>query len=230
MTITVTGVNDAPTAVADVGTTNEDTILDVAASGVLANDTDPDTGDVLLVSAVNGVGASVGNTITLASGALLQVNADGSYSFNPGGVFNDLAVGATATDSFTYTASDGNGGTSSTTVTITVTGVNDAPAAVADVGTTNEDTILNVAASGVLTNDTDPDTGDVLLVSAVNGVGANVGNTITLASGALLQVNADGSYSYNPDGVFDDLAVGATATDSSPTPPATATAAPPAPP
>ena len=115
-------------------------------------------------------------------------------------------------------------------MTITVTGVNDAPTAVADVGTTNENTILNVAASGVLTNDTDPDTGDMLIVSAVNGVGASVGNTITLASGALLQVNADGSYSYNPNGVFDALAVGATATDSSPTPPATATAAPPAPP
>ena len=63
MTITVTGVNDAPAAVADIGTTNEDAILNVAASGVLANDTDPDTGDMLLVSAVNGVGASVGNTV-----------------------------------------------------------------------------------------------------------------------------------------------------------------------
>ena len=157
------------------------------------------------------------------------MNADGSYSYNPNGVFDDLAVGATATDSFTYTASDGNGGTSSTTVTITVTGVNDAPTAVADVGTTNEDTILNVAASGVLANDTDPDTGDVLVVSAVNGVGASVGNTIALASGALLQVNADGSYSTTP------TASSTPWRSAKPPPlvtytPATATAAPPAPP
>ena len=36
----MTGVNDAPVAVDDTGTTDEDTNLSVAAPGVLGNDTD----------------------------------------------------------------------------------------------------------------------------------------------------------------------------------------------
>ena len=44
------------------------------------------------------------------------------------------------TDTFTYEVSDGNGGTAQATVTITVNAVNDAPVAVDDTYTTNEDT------------------------------------------------------------------------------------------
>src|SRR5262249_59842697 len=101
-----------------------------------------DTGDVLGVAADKGLAGNVGKSLAFARGPLRQVNANGSYSYNPNGVFNALAVGATALDSFSYTASDGNGGSASTTVTITITGVNDAPTAVADGSTTNEDTIL----------------------------------------------------------------------------------------
>ena len=43
------------------------------------------------------------------------------------------------------------------TVTITVTPVNDAPVAVNDSYNVNEDGTLNVAAPGVLANDTDAD-------------------------------------------------------------------------
>src|SRR5262249_4047066 len=206
--------NVALTAVADVGTTNEDTFFNGAAAAVLCTLSLHDALPILGVAAVNGLAGNVGNTITLASGALLQVNANGSYSYNPNGVFNALAVGATALDSFSYTASDGNGGSASTTVTITITGVNDAPTAVADVGTTNEDTILNVAAAGVLGNDTDPDTGDVLGVAAVNGLAGNVGNTITLASGALLQVNRSEERRVGKEGGFNGLAGGSNEHDS----------------
>ena len=54
----------------------------------------------------------------------------------------------------------------------------------------------------------------MLSVSAVNGVAANVGVQFALGSGALLTMNADGSYSYNPNGQFNDLVAVETATDS----------------
>jgi VCBS repeat-containing protein len=154
-TFNVTPLNDAPAAVANMGTTNEDTVLNVAAAGVLGNDTDPDSGDVLLVAAVNGNAANVGNSIALASGALLQVNADGSYSYDPNGAFNSLAAGVTTTDSFTYTASDGNGGTDSATVTITITGVNDAPTLTANNLTITNGATITLTLSNLGASDPD---------------------------------------------------------------------------
>jgi VCBS repeat-containing protein len=150
--LTITNVNDAPVAVVDTGATDQDAILSVpAGTGVLSNDTDLD-GDTLIVSAVNGVAASVGNPITLASGASLTLNADGSYDYDPNGAFAGLAVGATNTDSFDYTVSDGNGDSDFATVTITLTGTNNnAPVATDDTDATDQNT--PILGSSVLTND-----------------------------------------------------------------------------
>ena len=52
-TISVTAVNDAPTAAGDSYSTAEDTTLTVAAPGVLGNDSDPD-GDPLTAVLVTG--------------------------------------------------------------------------------------------------------------------------------------------------------------------------------
>jgi hypothetical protein len=104
------------TALDDPSIAGDDTI-DVLENGVItgsdvfANDSDVD-GPSLTVSAVNGVPASVGTQISLASGALLTVHADGTYDYDPNGRFDYLisaakagatgAVNSTATDSFTY--------------------------------------------------------------------------------------------------------------------------------
>ncbi len=215
-TITINGVNDAPVGTDDTGTTNEDTVLNVlTASGILVNDSDVDIGDALTVTEMNGSGAAIGVPTALASGALLTLNADGSYAYNPNGQFESLAVGASTTDTFTYTVSDGNGGTDTLTATITINGVNDAPVGTDDTGTTDEDALLNVlAASGVLINDSDVDAGDILTVTEMNGSGAAIGAPTALASGALLTLNADGSYAYNPNGQFESLAAGTSTTDS----------------
>ena len=61
--------------------------------------------------------------------------------------------------------------------------------------------------------DTDPD-GDALSIVEVNGVSANVGDSIFLDSGALLIVTEDGQVVYDPNGWFDSLDSGETATDS----------------
>ena len=84
------------------------------------------TGSTLRVSEVEGSAANVGNQVTLASGALLTVNPNGSYSYDPNGQFDYLSVGSTTTDTFNYTVSDG-ADTDTATVTITINGVNDAP-------------------------------------------------------------------------------------------------------
>jgi VCBS repeat-containing protein len=108
VTISVTTVNDAPTAADDAYSTAEDTARTVAAPGVLGNDSDPD-GDPL--SAVLGSGPSHGS---------LALNANGSFTYTPATDFN-------GSDSFTYRASDGTLTSGLATVTITVNAVNDAP-------------------------------------------------------------------------------------------------------
>ncbi len=153
--------NPKPVAVDDSATTDEDTPI---TGNVLSNDTDPDS-DPLSVTEINGVATNVGTQITLASGALLTLNANGSYSYNPNAQFEALNNGDTATDSFTYTISDGVS-TDTATVTVTINGVNDAPVAVNDSATTNEDTPVNIS---VLTNDTDVDGNPLSISSFTNG-------------------------------------------------------------
>ncbi|UKJ77297.1 Ig-like domain-containing protein [Azospirillum brasilense] len=129
LTIEVANVNDGPVAANDAGDTDRLTpVTVVAASGVLANDTDPDVGDRLAVSAVNGDATNVGRAITLAGGGRLTLNADGGYSFDPAGGYGTLLFGQTRQETVSYTVTDRAGATSTATLTITVRGVNTAPA------------------------------------------------------------------------------------------------------
>ncbi|PBB91593.1 hypothetical protein CK215_15040 [Mesorhizobium sp. WSM3864] len=112
VTVTVTGTNDGPTAVADLATTDEDNSVVIP---VLANDTDPDATDTLTVTA-----ASVSTGLGSAS-------TDGTtVTYDPGSAYNYLAVGESAAVTIDYAISDGHGGSSNSTVTVTVTGTNDA--------------------------------------------------------------------------------------------------------
>ena len=183
LTITLTGVNDPPLAGDDAFSTNEDSLLSIAALGVLGNDSDVDTGDSISVAEVNGVAADVGTTISLASGALLTLNADGSFDYDPNNQFETLAAGETATDSLSYTISDSSGAIDTATAEITINGVNDAPIAGDDNFSTNEETVLTIVGPGVLNNDGDVDASDAITVTEVNGVTADIGNEIALASG-----------------------------------------------
>jgi VCBS repeat-containing protein len=199
--IAITATNDPPAAVADTGTTNEDTTLNVVASGVLANDTDPDAGDAKTVTRLNGSATLTG---TSAKGAAVTINANGAYAYNPGGVFQGLSTGQSDTDSFSYTMRDTAGATSTATVTITITGVSDAPVAVADTFDAIGNTSLYVGTArpaaepakeitgSLLTNDTDPDTPRAGLAAVpVTNAPTTLGGTIT--------IEADGNFTYRPD-------------------------------
>ena len=106
----------------DTNSVNENAIITDAS--VFGNDT-PVGGATLVVGAVNGLAGNVGMQITLASGALVTLRANGTYDYNPNARFNALndgtsgAVNTNAIDSFTYTLTGG----SLATVTIAVIGV-----------------------------------------------------------------------------------------------------------
>ncbi|MEE4376093.1 MAG: Ig-like domain-containing protein, partial [Candidatus Competibacteraceae bacterium] len=188
--------NDDPAAGNEaLYTTDEDTPLVVTtANGVLDNDSDPDS-DPLTVTELNGNSADIGSQITLPSGALLTLNDDGSFEYDPNGQFEGLGQDEPDQDSFDYTIDDGQGGTDTATVTITIIGVNDGPTANADslsVAEGGTQTNLDSTASSVRTNDTDLD----------NTLGElNVTTTpLTTPAHGSLTLNADGTFSYDHDG------------------------------
>ncbi len=180
---TITVSNPAPVAQNDAITTEENT---VATGSVFADhgsgvDFDPD-GDQLSVAAVNGAAAGVGTSVTGTAGGAFVIGADGSYRFDPGTDFDDLATGQTRATSITYTLSDGQGGTSTATFTVTVTGTNDAPAGQDFTLNATEDTPVNAT----LPTATDAE-----------------GQPLTYAAGSQpkhgsITINANGTYTYTP--------------------------------
>ncbi len=148
VTITVASVNDAPTAGNDSYVIAEDAVLTLAASGVLANDTDVEAqplSPVLVSGPANG---------------RLTLNADGSITYTPDANFS-------GTDSFTYRAADGQSTSSPATVTISVTPINDAPLSNDDTYAVAPDGVLQLGAA-VLSNDVDVD-GNALAAVLLSG-------------------------------------------------------------
>jgi VCBS repeat-containing protein len=170
--------NHAPVTVADSSGVSEDDVL-TATGNVLANDSDPDAGDVLSVSQP-GVYTGAYGTLTLSG--------DGNYSYalddNAASV-QSLRGGQRVTDSFGYQASDGLTQTPGT-LTVTITGANDAPVTVNDANSVSEDNV-QIATGNVLANDSDADHNTVLTVTNAGSYNGAYGGLI---------LNADGSYSY----------------------------------
>ncbi len=138
LTITVTDVDDSPVAVDDTKTVTED--APATAIDVLANDTDVDSGPISIAS-VNP--PAHGNVVITGGGTGLTYSPAANY-----------CNGGSPTDDFTYTLDPG---TSTATVSVTVTCVDDAPVAVDDAETLDEDD--PATAVDVLANDTDVDAG-----------------------------------------------------------------------
>ena len=176
--------------------TLSDSVLTNNGSGA---DTDPD-GDPLTVTQVNLTSFTPGEPFTLASGALLTMDSNGNYVYDPNGAFDGLAAGATAVDTFNYTVSDGQGGNATATVSVTVTGVNDAPTAADDNIAVDENQVSALAS--LTANDSDVD-GDAVFLAPVSGAGSN---------GGFFSFDDSGNLYFLPGSGFDSLSVGDTAT------------------
>ncbi len=162
-TVTILADPTTPVAQNDTVATAEDTALTFVAATLLANDT-----------------VTAGRTLTLES-----VTAIPGVTL---GTMNGLTYTPPANyfgqDLVTYSVVDSTGLRSSATVTINVTAVNDAPQAVNDNFTVDEDAI-NEPLSGLLTNDNGGpgETTDVLRITAVGA--PNNGGTVTIAPNQL---------------------------------------------
>jgi lysophospholipase L1-like esterase len=130
VSITITAVNDAPTASPQSVTTNEDTAKAITLSG---SDVD---GDTLTFSVVTNP-------------------THGTLSGTPPNLSYTPASNYNGPDSFTFKANDGTADSNIATVSITVTAVNDAPTASPQSVTTNEDTAKAITLTG---SDVDGDT------------------------------------------------------------------------
>jgi hypothetical protein len=99
--LTVTSVNDNPTAVNDTATIKKNGSVIIA---VRTNDSDVDGDALTIISVTQG---TKGGAVTINA-------ATGTLTFKP-------KSGFTGTDTFTYTISDGHGGTATAMVTVTIT-------------------------------------------------------------------------------------------------------------
>jgi len=170
LTLTINGLNDDPSAAAIASSVSEDG----PALTLLANFTDPDRDDTHTFSIdTTGTEGSVTN------------NNDGTFSYDPNGQFDFLALGQTATDTFTYTVVDNHGASSTATATVTVIGQNDAPVIQSGGGGDEATYWVRVHNTAITTvHATDVDNGDVVTYSIVGGQDA-ANFTIDSDTGAL---------------------------------------------
>lgn len=180
--VSVSAVNDAPVAEDDTGA-NVPEDSGSAEIDVLPNDEDPDLGEegdtrevVSVTQPANGTSAVSGS----GTGNRVSYQPDANY---------------TGSDSFAYAMEDAAGVPSTATVTVNVTNENDAPNAVNDSATVDEDS--GATAIDVLANDADLDTGDTKEVVAVDQP-AN-------GSAAIMGTGAGNAVTYTPDA--DDFGV-----------------------
>ena len=144
--------NTAPVANNDLIETDEDNSVTF---NVLTNDTNEQSNIV------------AGSTVALSSPpkGVVTDNGNGSFSFDPNGEFESLAVNESAEMSFDYQIEDAFGETDSATVTITVNGVNDAPT-VSNDGDVTIDEGQTATGSGLWS---DVDASDVVTLGASTG-------------------------------------------------------------
>ncbi|WP_441229190.1 T1SS-143 repeat domain-containing protein [Tardiphaga sp. 215_C5_N2_1] len=167
VTVTIHGANDAPVANDDNlfgAGVPQNAITTFSTSLLLANDTDAegDTLKVTYVSEMSGAGAKL--TLDKATGMITYDPA----TYDPADqnsiyikILQQLAVGQTHTDSFTYVIDDGHGALTSAIGYLTIIGTNDAPvitSVASDAkGTVVEDATVNAVSGQLTATDIDND-------------------------------------------------------------------------
>jgi Ca2+-binding RTX toxin-like protein len=181
--------NNAPTI---SGTTNATASDHAGATSGTVTATDPD-GDVLAYHLSGGSALDATHDVKVTTHGTITLNTtDGTYTFTPNAAAAALAAGQTATDTATVVVSDTHGGTATAGIGIDITGTNDAPAASGSVsaGLTPVDTPLTISISSLLSNATDPDSGETASL-ALSG-------TVTALHGTVVN-NGNGTVTYTPN-------------------------------
>jgi VCBS repeat-containing protein len=193
-TIDIQIIDDVPTAAADTGDVTEGATLNVAASGILANDVLGADGAMIAgvraagADTTTAVAAGVGDAIAGLFGTL-TLAADGSYRYVSN--FNSVSPSG-ATDVFVYTIRDGDGDLSTTTLTINI--------ADSGLAARNDDVVVNEAALATGSDPLSPaeTVSGTLADNVANGSGpfsfALVGSAT--GSNGTLTLNVNGSYTY----------------------------------
>ena len=189
ISITVTPVNDAPVNTLPAAqSVSEDTNLPI--SGLSVHDVDGNLSTVRLTVLHGGV------TVDLAGGASISSGANGAATLTLSGSETQINA-ALATlvyrgaqdwngaDTLSVLSTDSNGLTDSDNLSITVVAVNDAPVALADSATTDEDTPVSGTASS-----TDADLGDSATYSLVGASGGAAHGTVS--------INSAGAWTFSP--------------------------------
>jgi hypothetical protein len=198
-TITVNNVNDPPSFTPGGNVTvNED-------SGAYLNSW------ATSLSAGPGESQPLTFTVTNDNNALFSAQP----SINPGGVLTFTpAPNAFGSANVTVTLSDGIDSTSPVSFVITVNGVNDPPSASSDSWETEGNTELRVdlaagltpsvndttpSGTGVAHNDVDSVEGDPFTVTGIVGCADVVAPYVCPVAGGTVRMNANGSFSYQPN-------------------------------
>lgn len=178
VTLSVTCIDDAPTAVTNSANLTED--ASATAIAVLLDDTDVDGGPI----SIGSVTQSANGTVVITGGGTgLTYEPDANYCNNPPGSSPDV---------FTYTLSPGG---STASVFVTVNCVDDNPLGVGDSATVTEDS--PATAIDVLFNDSDVDAGPKSIASVTQP--AN-GTVVITGGGTGLTYAPNANYCNNPPG------------------------------
>jgi VCBS repeat-containing protein len=186
VSVTVTGVNDAPTAPANGSvTTAEDTAS--AATAIGASDID---GDTLSYSQKAGAEA-VHGSVSFNAGA-------GTFTYTPSANYS-------GPDSFTILIDDNHGGTAEQVVSVNVTPTNDPPTGVTGTLSAPEDAVNGSAAGTIVAQDPDSSSFTYTLLNNAGGRFAmDSAGHVTVADGLLLDYEQASSHTIRVR-VTDDM-------------------------
>ena len=203
--LTAGEVKTGPEAADDMITITEDQSIGGAGDdtqlNILANDRDA------VLATVNGEAPGAALMVTTEGGVAVQVSidADGNLTFDTAGKFNNLNDGETDSFTLTYTVTGAGGRVADASATVVITGETDAIDAINDAFVVFESESAGEPGGdgNVMANDLlDP---ALTTVVEVNGYTGDVGEWITLASGARFRLNADGAFDFDANGAYDGL-------------------------
>jgi len=178
-TITIKGVNDAPSVVAADQATDEETPIN------FTFDSYDVEGDAISLDSVTVTGSGTIGQVGVQTPLAPAVGSGAQFTlgFDPGAGYQSLGVGDTVTETVTVTVSDDNGATTIDTFDIVINGANDAPTAQDTAVSTTEDSgVIQIDLNALVD---DIDTSDILSFSAVSPAG----EVVFTESGGILSID-----------------------------------------